>query len=471
MTNLGRGDTEAHCRRCNAGLAYAPGATVITCRYCGEEQPIAFARAAPAQAAASYHELLRAAFAREPRADAQIVRCEGCGAETTRPVHVLSERCPFCASPALSAGGGRLRAPDGVLPFSVDAARAREAVEAWERGLWFKPSALFTEAPEVRPLYLPYWSFDWDVTTDYVRRPNKGADEQGRDHTRLAGSTVLASRSVPPMMGADLEPWDLDGVVAFNPQLLLGVTAETHGELDGLSRGAALSHRLLDREVDYKIRPGTGSQRATIVSRSTTYHGVRYRLLLLPVWIASYAHQGRVHRVLVNGRSGEVVGERPVSVIRVARMFLAPFALPLVAGAFAGLGGGGMSFWLTFWGALAAQSILILITKGGKVAAPARHGQFFLKREGARGTEDLGELMSALMQNEPHSRSEIWRFFGFIGLFVSIGPVVSLWLYAKGTFPVPLVIGFHLFSAVVVLGVYLGYLSNMKEKRALLGDP
>jgi hypothetical protein len=470
---LSQNSPSGHCRRCNAGLEYTPGAADITCRYCGEQQPIAYREAAPARAATSYQDFLRAEFERAPRADVQTIKCGGCGAETTRPASVLSDRCPFCASPALSAGGALLRAPDGVLPFHVDEARARQAVEGWQQALWFKPGPLFTAAPPVHAVYLPYWSFDWDVTTDYVAQPNKGAPQPGRDRTQVTGSTVLASRSVPVTMGADLEPWDLDQIVAPDPRMLLGVHAETHGELDGLSRGAALSHRLLDREIDFKIRPGAGSSRPTIVSRTATYHGVRYRLLLLPVWTTSYVFQGRTYKVLVNARSGEVAGERPVNAGRVARMFLAPFALPLVVAVIAGAIGGGMSFSFGLWGTLAAQSILILITRSGAQAGSARHGQFFLKREGTRGTENFGEIMGGLMQNDAASRQEIWRFFGFIGLFLTIGPLISLGLYSNQSFPLGMVIAFHLFSTVCVLAVWLSYRENVKEKRALLGldDP
>jgi hypothetical protein len=355
------------------------------------------------------------------------------------------------------------------LPFRVDEATARAAVERWQQALWFKPGTLFTAAPPVHAVYLPYWSFDWDVTTDYMARYSKGAARPGRERTQVTGSTVLASRSVPVTAGADLEPWDLDQIVAPNPQLLLGVSAETHGELDGLARGAALSHRLLEREVDYKIRPGQGSSRPAIESRTTVYHGVRYRLLLLPVWTTSYIFQGRPYRVLINARTGEVVGERPVNTGRVVRMFLLPFAIPLVVAAIAGLSGGAMSFALWLWGTLAAQSVLILITRSSAKEGPERHGQFFLQREGVSGTENFAEVMGGLMQNDARSRQEIWRFFGIIGIFMTVGPLISLAFYRSQDFPLGMVIAFHAFSAVAVLAIWLNYRENVNAKRALLG--
>lgn len=469
MVGLNQVNVSGHCRRCNAGLEYTPGATAITCRYCGEQQPILTA-AAPAQAAASYQDLLRESFSQERRADAQIVRCGGCGAETTRPANVISERCPFCNSPALSQGGARLRTPDGVLPFYLDEARAREAIQRWHDKLWFRPAVLFSQPPAVHAVYLPYWSFDWDVTTDYVLSQPKGPPRSGQDRTQVNGSMILASRTVPIAMGADLEPWDLEHVVAFNPQLLLGVSAETHGQLDDLARGAALSLRLLDREVDHKLSPEQqGAQAPKIVSKKTVYNSVRYRLLLLPVWTASYVYQGKSHRILVNARLGEVVGERPVAAGRVVAMFLGPFPAPLLAGAIGGLTNGGVGFGYGFWGTLAAQSVLILLLKTGKKARNERHGQFFIKREGEQGTENFAETMSGLMQNDPESRQEVWRFFGFIGLFLSMPPLIAFGLYDGTTERFVLLVAFHLFSAAGIFAIWFSYHRNAKEKRRLLG--
>ena len=45
--------------------------------------------------------------------------------------------------------------------------------------------------------------------------------------------------------------------------------------------------------------------------------------MLLPVWIAVYLYAGKNWQVLVNGRTGEVVGERPYSVVKIAAAVVA----------------------------------------------------------------------------------------------------------------------------------------------------
>ena len=58
------------------------------------------------------------------------------------------------------------------------------------------------------------------------------------------------------------------------------------------------------------------------------------RLVLLPVWVATYRQGDLVLRLLVNGQTGKVVGRVPVSKAKVAGLVL---ALLLVVGLIAAL--------------------------------------------------------------------------------------------------------------------------------------
>jgi hypothetical protein len=43
-----------------------------------------------------------------------------------------------------------------------------------------------------------------------------------------------------------------------------------------------------------------------------------YKHVLFPVWIASYRYGDKIYHFLVNGQTGEVQGEAPISWIKVA---------------------------------------------------------------------------------------------------------------------------------------------------------
>jgi hypothetical protein len=57
---------------------------------------------------------------------------------------------------------------------------------------------------------------------------------------------------------------------------------------------------------------------------------VTYKLLQLPAWIAAYRYHNEPYRVLVNARTGEVVGTRPYSWLKITFLVLAIVALVLL---------------------------------------------------------------------------------------------------------------------------------------------
>ena len=56
---------------------------------------------------------------------------------------------------------------------------------------------------------------------------------------------------------------------------------------------------------------------------ATSYSDVTYKLLLMPVWIATYLYGGKPFQVLVNARTAEVVGQRPWSAWKITFAVLA----------------------------------------------------------------------------------------------------------------------------------------------------
>ena len=55
-----------------------------------------------------------------------------------------------------------------------------------------------------------------------------------------------------------------------------------------------------------------------------------FKLMLLPVWIAAYLYAGKTYQVFVNARTGEVVGERPYSIAKIAPAVVAGLFVALV---------------------------------------------------------------------------------------------------------------------------------------------
>lgn len=60
---------------------------------------------------------------------------------------------------------------------------------------------------------------------------------------------------------------------------------------------------------------------------NTTYSEVKFKHLLLPLWISSYRYNEKIYRFIINARTGEVTGDRPWSWIKITLATLAGLAL------------------------------------------------------------------------------------------------------------------------------------------------
>jgi hypothetical protein len=241
----------------------------------------------------------------------------------------------------------RLVKPRSLVPFQVDRGRAQEAFRLWVKGLWLAPGALKRYAQSDAAMsgtYLPYWTYDCRTSSGYdgERGEDYYADERytrtdssGKTveatrrvlHTRweaVSGRVegvhddvlVLASQSLPPALrGAALE-WDLAGLVPYQPEFVSGFRAEAYGI--GLNEGFPVARESIDADVHSAARRDIGGDRQRVHRIDTRYTDVKFKHVLLPVWISAYRFGDRTYRFLVNGQTGEVAGESPVSWLKTA---------------------------------------------------------------------------------------------------------------------------------------------------------
>ena len=62
---------------------------------------------------------------------------------------------------------------------------------------------------------------------------------------------------------------------------------------------------------------------SSVETTDTEYRSLTFKHVLFPVWISAYRYRGKIFRLLVNARTGEVQGERPWSVMKFVVLGLA----------------------------------------------------------------------------------------------------------------------------------------------------
>jgi DNA-directed RNA polymerase subunit RPC12/RpoP len=345
------------CSRCGAKLDFAPGTSALKCPYCGFENPIPKSETPVEEQ--DYRSFLERAANEKETHEAHRVKCDKCGAETTMPPEVTSGICPFCgANMVFSGETSRLIKPEGLLPFKYTSNAAFEAVRRWIRGLWFAPGELKQYAQSdsrLAGVYIPYWTYDSDTTTSYTGERGDYyyttetyiANENGRQvtrtrqvrHTRWTPASgtvrnsfddilVLASKSLPARYADSLEPWDLENIVPYADDYLSGFRAESYQV--PLAEGFEEAKVVMASAIRENIRGDIGGDEQRIHSENTWYGRITFKHILLPVWMSAYRFRDRVYRILINGRTGEVQGERPYSPWKIAGAVLLGLIVVLV---------------------------------------------------------------------------------------------------------------------------------------------
>lgn len=327
---------EFPCKTCGARLSFEPGTVDLVCSHCGQAQHIP-------QSEDEIEELdfastLAGLTAEAPVMETQAVRCSGCGAETQFPDGKIAGDCAFCGAPIVVQQAAVTRAikPQGLLPFKITRKQVQESYIKWLNGLWFAPNNLRkrAESEKVHGIYVPYWTYDSSTESFYCGE--RGDDYyvtetyvlNGKTQTRTVRKTrwtfvsgvvwrnfddvlVIATNSLPTRLAEALEPWDLPLTTGYSDEFLAGFEAQTYN-ID-LKQGFSIAQQKMDAVIRQDIRRDIGGDHQRIHSVKTAHRNVTYKHLLLPIWLSSYRYNEKIYRFLVNGRTGEVQGQRPWS--------------------------------------------------------------------------------------------------------------------------------------------------------------
>lgn len=350
------------CARCGAALQYAPGVEALRCAHCGHENRIEVAAAPIVEQ--DFRQTLRGLAATAATRENIVIHCDSCGASYGFDPATHAGQCPFCGSPVVAkTEQHRELQVQALLPFQIARDQARAAFRQWLGRLWFAPGKLKTYArndASLTGMYVPYWTYDAETTThyrgergdDYQVRETYRAIENGREVERVRVVTktrwtpaagvvsrffddvlVLASRSLPPAVTERLEPWDLEHLTPYREEYLSGFRSEMYQvDLDqGFERAREIMAPIIRRDIERDI----GGDRQRIHAVDTRYGEIRFKHILLPVWMSAFRFRDRTYRFAVNGRTGEVQGERPYSSWKIAFAILLGVLLA----------GGGLAIW------------------------------------------------------------------------------------------------------------------------------
>ena len=264
--------------------------------------------------------------------DVTVFKCPQCGGEIVSSDNTAANFCTFCgASTVLTSNLRKEKRPGYIIPFTKTKEDCKNAYAKHMRRAWFAPKELKDSRfiDSFRGIYMPYWAYhiteEGPVSLSASRSYRRGdyiiTDKysvSGDINSSYKGISYDASSSFDDQLSQSIAPYDVRNMNRFTPSYLCGFYADT-ADVDPDTYTSDAIDIAATKTYDYvKTRPELGS-----VSLDETAASAKSKFnpkckaadgAMFPVWFMSYRNKDRVAYATVNGQTGKVVADMPVSI-------------------------------------------------------------------------------------------------------------------------------------------------------------
>lgn len=264
--------------------------------------------------------------------DMTIFKCPNCGGEIISTDETVASFCSYCGtSSVLESRLSKGKKPELIIPFKKSKKDCTDAFEGFIKKAIFAPKS-FREAGKAesfRGIYMPYWLYDMSQRCDVniaTSDSHRSGDYIITDHYMMRGTldnyyngvSYDASSSFADDISSDIAPFNVKDITAFDTSFLAGfyadladVGVDTYKETavdlaqestyNYLKKRSPMSHENFDNPKE------------TVKKQFRTNINVT-RSAMFPVWFMSYRNKDRVAYATVNGQTGKVSADIPMSV-------------------------------------------------------------------------------------------------------------------------------------------------------------
>ncbi len=344
-----------NCKNCGAVLYWNPNSSCLECEYCltkynisdfEQEEQIAEENAkseieqkfVPEQA----DENMQATDESENN-DLVVYKCSNCNAEVVTSKTTIATTCAFCGE-ALSITNKIVNdfKPDYVVPFKITKEQAIELYKEYTKKGILTPKDFRSEnvVEKTKGMYIPFWLHSFtDKVHAVVHGENVSSHKRGYDKVNVhdmyefdidaVGSfeniPADALKYVDNKLMDSIEPFDYSNLESFSPAYMAGYYAEEYGE--SASQTSERATKRADEAMSNQIiKYVTKCSNKKITSSNSNADSLTSKYTMLPVWLFHTKYKGENYVYAVNGQTGKVAGDLPISSKALAKYGVIAFA-------------------------------------------------------------------------------------------------------------------------------------------------
>ncbi len=307
------------CPSCGGGLVFDIPTQQLSCQHCDSKfDPYEINKESDAEAQQYY--------------DVTVFTCPQCGGEIISSDNTAANFCSFCgASTILTSRLSKEKRPSYIIPFKKTKEDCKKQYLKTLRHAIFTPKELKSPAyiDEFRGIYMPYWAYHithkGTVCLDCSRSHRQG-DYICTDHYKLYGDlnsshkgiSYDASSSFDDTISERIAPYDVKNMNRFTPSFLSGFYADTNDVDASIYQPDAtkIANQSAYTYIKNNAHLHSGVHFDSNNNLTNKLHArcEHVDTAMFPVWFLSYRNKDRVAYATVNGQTGKVAADLPVSI-------------------------------------------------------------------------------------------------------------------------------------------------------------
>ena len=343
--------TEYKCPSCGAPLAFDADSGKVKCDNCGREftvDKLIKSQEDDSQTTGFNWGDYKRTFNKEEMQGTVVYRCESCGAELETDENTASVTCPYCNNNVVISErvSGGLK-PNCIIPFAFTKKELPEKINAFFGDKKYLPDNFINDnvVGKAMGIYVPFWLFDCviggNVNFNASRTNTISTSKEIITETSfylLQREGELSFENVPVdasiRMDNDLmdsiEPYDYSKLVPFDEAYLAGYVADRF-DSDPDAELPRADKRTIASTLDKMKETTNGFLTVSPKSNSLHIKNASVKYALLPVYVLNCEYEGKKYRYSINGQTGKVVGELPISKKKLQGKFFKTFGITTAA--------------------------------------------------------------------------------------------------------------------------------------------
>ena len=307
------------CPSCGGTMFFKPGSQSLLCQSCGHKETIP---ELVSKIAVNEMDFLAAknTASHDWGMEAKLVTCKQCGAETIQNKLQLSGMCPFCGSTTVEAADPEqdIMAPNGIIPFKITEDRALYIFKEWIKDRFLAPELLARDAQlnKFYGIYVPLFTFDVLTVnrfTGHYTENNRTLFKCGKFQHQVDDFPVVASKQLcsDKLLLNVMKDYRTREAKPYTPDALAGFPCEHY------SIGLNEAWNSVGKEMELYLKNQADKQDETKflmgIDMATDYFNLKYKYLIVPVWINSFYYDNQLYMIAINGQTGKIDGQWPKS--------------------------------------------------------------------------------------------------------------------------------------------------------------